>query len=233
LLLAVRSYQAAVEREDISRRTKAGLARKKEEGVQLGRPNRMVLEKPEDFENNLAQIKKMIDEDCKYTVIAKKMKCNTTTLRKFVQKYNLGKTKNDEFTQIPVVDHPQNTTTQPLHTDQVVETSAESSESLPEKMEFVHEPVTIEEKKPKQIRQTKKVNPVKEKQVPPQPQNGYNRYNMAYPPPYYPPYGAPNYHYSLPPPNNNYSYHLPPPNTNYNHPYYPPQAEIQTPLKKR
>lgn len=93
LLLSIRSYMSTKEREDISRRTRIGLAKRKADGVKLGRHPGMLLEK--NLEENKKIVKKMIEEDYKFTVIAKKVGCNTTTLRKFINKYNLNNNTDD------------------------------------------------------------------------------------------------------------------------------------------
>ena len=92
ILLILRSSQAMAEREDISRRTKAGLARTKAQGTKLGRPDTLKLEKKDNIditEESKAQITTMMKEGVKNYMIAKRLGCHPTTLRKFIKKYNL------------------------------------------------------------------------------------------------------------------------------------------------
>lgn len=83
ILLSLRVHQAELEREDISRRTKIGLQKRKDDGQTLGRPKKMDLER--DLEVNKIRIKKMIDEDIRRQRIAKNVGCTEKTLRKFIQ----------------------------------------------------------------------------------------------------------------------------------------------------
>lgn len=94
LFLALKGWEAQTERENISRRTKIALAKRKADGVQLGRHPGMILEK--NLEENKAKIKKMMGDGYKYQAIAKRLDCNTTTLRKFIKKYNLVVIEHDE-----------------------------------------------------------------------------------------------------------------------------------------
>lgn len=78
------SMASQLERDMISTRTKDALARKKKEGVIMGRPkNKMKLD------IYLDEIKKLINEGVKQTHIAKKYNTSTVTMSKFIKKNNL------------------------------------------------------------------------------------------------------------------------------------------------
>jgi DNA invertase Pin-like site-specific DNA recombinase len=86
LLLAITAWKNQVEREHLSYRTKIGMKAHKDKGSILGRKKIMNLERNE---TNKQKIKDMIDKDMKMKTIAKELKITTTTLRKFIKKYNL------------------------------------------------------------------------------------------------------------------------------------------------
>lgn len=87
LLLAVTAWKSQVERENLSYRTKIGLQAHKANGSILGRKAGMILEKNKD--DNIKDIKELINNGMKLKAIAEKYKVTPITLRKFIKKYNL------------------------------------------------------------------------------------------------------------------------------------------------
>lgn len=80
------SLSAEIERSLISQRTREALARKKEEGLPIGRPkgrrnNQLKLVKKKD------EIQQMIDENVSMNEIAEKMNVSRQTLRDFLKEY--------------------------------------------------------------------------------------------------------------------------------------------------
>lgn len=106
LQLYIRSYQSQVEREDISRRTKLGLQRKKAEGIVLGRKPRMVLEHPDRFEENKKLVQSLLNQGVKRSYIADQVGCKVSTLRKFINKYELKEVKKTKVLQDNLFDNP-------------------------------------------------------------------------------------------------------------------------------
>lgn len=91
LQMFISSASSERERENISRRTKEALKKKKEEGVILGRRKGvMTLDKDE---KNYTDIKKLVDDGVKLLMIAKKYNVSPMTLSKFIKKHNLGEKK--------------------------------------------------------------------------------------------------------------------------------------------
>jgi DNA invertase Pin-like site-specific DNA recombinase len=93
LLLAVTAWKAQIERENISYRTKIGLASHKANGSVLGRPRKMVLEK--DI-NNIRLIKEEIEKGVKMKKICEHFNITTPTLNKFIKKHNLKDIGNNK-----------------------------------------------------------------------------------------------------------------------------------------
>lgn len=92
MLIFAQSISAQIEREHISARTKIALARKKEQGVILGRKrDKMILEKDS---NNIKYIRDMINKDMKFKVMAKELNTTPGTLRKFINKHNINPKTN-------------------------------------------------------------------------------------------------------------------------------------------
>ena len=91
LQVFINSVTSQKERENISRRTKEALKKKKEDGVILGRPkNKMILDKDE---NNIINIKEAIENGVKIGILAKKYNVTPLTLSKFMKKHNIAKNK--------------------------------------------------------------------------------------------------------------------------------------------
>lgn len=88
LQVFISSVTSQKERENISRRTKEALKRRKEEGVILGRKKGvMKLDKEQD--KNIAEIKNLIENGTKLYAIAKKYDVTPLTLTRFIKKHNL------------------------------------------------------------------------------------------------------------------------------------------------
>ncbi len=81
---------AEIERTLISQRTKEALARKKAEGIQLGRPKGSVSLNSRLI-HNIHEIKKLILERKKLKEIAKLYQVNPRTLNRFIQRHPLQK----------------------------------------------------------------------------------------------------------------------------------------------
>ncbi|WP_304651832.1 master DNA invertase Mpi family serine-type recombinase [uncultured Ligilactobacillus sp.] len=77
---------AEIERNLISQRTKEALARKKSEGVQLGRPKGISEYKSLKLYSKRVKVKEMIDEGKSFSYIARKLKVNRITVSKFVSR---------------------------------------------------------------------------------------------------------------------------------------------------
>jgi DNA invertase Pin-like site-specific DNA recombinase len=93
LQMFIASASSERERGNISRRTKEALRKKKEEGVILGRKKGiMTLDKDE---NNIKDIKNMIDNNVKLYSIAEKYNVTPMTLTKFIKKHNLKPQKDN------------------------------------------------------------------------------------------------------------------------------------------
>ena len=86
LLLAMTAWKAQIERENLSYRTKIGMAARKANGSVMGRPKEMVLEKDP---NNVKLIKGELDNGVKLKMICKHFNTTLPTLNKFIKKYNL------------------------------------------------------------------------------------------------------------------------------------------------
>lgn len=79
---------AEIERNLISQRTKEALARKRAEGVILGRPKGAKSSKTK-LTDKEAKIKKLLDNKISYAGIARILKVNRLTVSKFVNRHNL------------------------------------------------------------------------------------------------------------------------------------------------
>jgi len=79
---------AEIEREMISRRTKEALAKKREQGVVLGRPKGSKSSHVK-LTGKEALIRQMIESDFKQTTMAKALKVHRNTLAKFIKENNL------------------------------------------------------------------------------------------------------------------------------------------------
>lgn len=89
LQIFVSAMSSQKERENISRRTKEALKKKKEDGVILGRPkNKMKLDKDP---NNIKNIKEAIENGVKLYVLAQKYDITPLTLTKFIKKHDIKK----------------------------------------------------------------------------------------------------------------------------------------------
>lgn len=88
ITLFLNAWKSQTEREFISIRTKQALKNKKDNGIILGRPKKMKLEY--DCDNNIKEIKNLIDLGVKFKNICNKFNCTESTLRKFIKKYNLN-----------------------------------------------------------------------------------------------------------------------------------------------
>lgn len=80
---------AEIERNLISQRTKEALARKKAEGVILGRPKGRISTKTK-LSGHEAQIQRLLSENVSYTAIGKMMNVNRITVSNFVKRHNLS-----------------------------------------------------------------------------------------------------------------------------------------------
>ena len=84
VLVFAYSLCSQIERELISTRTKDALAKKKKDGVIIGRPQgKMILD------TKIDEIKKQIDDGVKLKVIAKKYNSSQTTITKLIKKHKL------------------------------------------------------------------------------------------------------------------------------------------------
>lgn len=86
LLLAMTAWKSQIERENLSYRTKIGMAAHKANGSTMGRPKEMVLEKDP---NNVKLIKGELDNGVKLKMICKHFNTTLPTLNKFIKKYEL------------------------------------------------------------------------------------------------------------------------------------------------
>lgn len=87
ILLAVMSYFAEYEAQKISRRTKAGIERAREEGKQIGRPSK--------FEEYSSEIEKMIEEDCSKSEMKRRTGLAFATVSKYVDRIEEGRTDDE------------------------------------------------------------------------------------------------------------------------------------------
>lgn len=87
LLLAVTAWKAQIERENISYRTKIGIAAHKASGSVLGRPKKMVLDK--DI-NNIRLIREELKNGVKRKKICEHFNVTRPTLNKFIKKYMIS-----------------------------------------------------------------------------------------------------------------------------------------------
>jgi DNA invertase Pin-like site-specific DNA recombinase len=79
---------AEIERNLISQRTKEALARKKAEGVVLGRPKGKLSSKTK-LSGHEAQIRRLLSENVSYSAIGRIMNVNRITVSNFVKRHNL------------------------------------------------------------------------------------------------------------------------------------------------
>lgn len=80
---------AEIERNLISQRTKEALARKKSEGIRLGRPKGTSEFKSLKLYPKKEKIKKMLNEGKSFSYIAKKLKVHRITVSKFITRMEL------------------------------------------------------------------------------------------------------------------------------------------------
>jgi len=78
ILLAVMSYFAEYEAKKISRRTKAGLERAREEGKQIGRPSK--------FNQYKDELQEMLDEDLSKAEMKRRTGLAYNTVKKYIQR---------------------------------------------------------------------------------------------------------------------------------------------------
>jgi len=90
LLLAMTAWKSQTERENLSYRTKIGMASHKANGSILGRKREMILDK--DI-NNIRNIKDELEKGVKLKEICKHFKCTLPTLTKFIKKHDLKSNK--------------------------------------------------------------------------------------------------------------------------------------------
>ena len=82
ILLSVLSYFAEYEAKKISRRTKAGIERAREEGKQIGRPSK--------FEEHRDEIEKMVEEGCSKSEMKRQTGLAFATVSKYVERVKSG-----------------------------------------------------------------------------------------------------------------------------------------------
>lgn len=82
------SLSAEIERQLISQRTKEALARKKSEGMKLGRPKGS-LSKKTKLSGKEDQIKELLEKDISYSAIGRILDVNRLTVKNFVESRNL------------------------------------------------------------------------------------------------------------------------------------------------
>ena len=85
------SLSAEIERNLISQRTKEALARKKAEGVHIGRP-KGVLSKSVKLTGKTAQIKNLLSQGKSQVIISKELNVARGTLIRFMKRYKLKTT---------------------------------------------------------------------------------------------------------------------------------------------
>ena len=77
---------AEIERELISQRTKEALARKKAEGVRLGRPKGEAVISSLKLYSKRDKVEELISEGCSYAEIGRRLRVNRLTVSKFVKR---------------------------------------------------------------------------------------------------------------------------------------------------
>jgi Site-specific recombinases, DNA invertase Pin homologs len=82
ILLAVMSYFAEYEAKKISRRTKAGLERAREEGMQIGRPSK--------FDRYREDLESMIEEGCSKAEMERRTGLAYNTVKKYLRRIEEG-----------------------------------------------------------------------------------------------------------------------------------------------